>query len=205
MCRSLQASLFSLRGPGALGAMRTIATERLRLVPVTVKNANVLWNVLQQPDLREHQDLPDVDAEQFARMVAARPVAMRPGAHGRFEWLIYRRGEPDPAGWVSLRIGDRSTTVAEIGYSVLREQRGRGFAAEAVGALIDESFGRGHLRRVRAYCVPENMPSRTVLARTGFERDGVLPNGATVQGRAVDVLAFVIEREAWEARRKPRG
>jgi len=183
--------------------MRTIDTERLRLVPVTVKNANVLWNVLQQPDLRVHQDLPDVDAEQFGRMVAARPAALRPGAHGRFEWLIYVRGEPDPVGWVSLRIGDRSTTVAEIGYSVLQEQRGRGFAVEAVGALIDESFSRGYLQRVRAYCVPENMPSRAVLARTGFERDGVLPNGATVQGRAVDVLAFVVEREAWEERRKP--
>ena len=183
--------------------MRKIDTERLRLVPVTVKNANVLWNVLQQPDLRVHQDLPDVDAEQFGRMVAARPAALRPGAHGRFEWLIYRRGEPDPVGWVSLRIGDRSTTVAEVGYSVLREQRGRGVAVEAVGALIDESFGHGHLRLVRAYCVPENMPSRAVLARTGFERDGVLPNGATVQGRAVDVLAFVIERESWEERRKP--
>jgi len=180
--------------------MRRIATERLQLVPVTVENASVLWHVLQQPDLRAFQDLPDVDAEQFERMVAARPPSLRRGAHGRFEWLVYLQGVTAAVGWVSLRIGDRSTTAAEIGYSVVHEQRGRGIATEAVQALVNESFAHLHLRRVRAYCVPENLASRAVLARAGFERDGVLPNGATVQGRAVDVLAFVIERQAWEER-----
>ena len=31
------------------------------------------------------------------------------------------------------------------------------------------------LRKIRAYCVPENAASRTVLDRVGFEEDGVLP------------------------------
>ena len=34
-------------------AMRTLLTERLRLVPVTPHNAAVLWQVLRQPGLRD--------------------------------------------------------------------------------------------------------------------------------------------------------
>ncbi len=181
--------------------MRTITTERLRLVPVVPENASTLWELLQQPDLREYQDLPDVDNVQFRRNVASRPRALEIGVWGRFEWLIYLASVAAAVGWGSLRIGERTTFAAEVGYSIVREYRGRGIATEAVEALVDEAFGRLHMRRVRAYCVPGNVSSRAVLARAGFEDDGILPHGATVQGQPVDVLGFVLERARWEGRR----
>jgi [ribosomal protein S5]-alanine N-acetyltransferase len=183
--------------------MKTIRTERLRLEPVRPENSAVLWQVLQAPGLREYQDLPSVDAAQFRRTVAARPTELTPEAVGRFEWLI-RFAHPDrpqPLGWVSLRIADRSPTAGEIGYSVVREQRGRGIASEALRAILFEAFETAKLRTVRAYCVPDNRASRQVLARNGFEDEGVMPNGAMVAGRAVDVVAHSLERERWEALR----
>ncbi len=178
--------------------MRTILTERLRLVPVTGDNSDALWAILQFPDLRTYQDLPDADRLQFQRMVAARPKRLQPGSWGRFEWLVYLQGVEPPVGWASLRIGERAAGSAEVGYSVVREYRDRGIATEAVRALVYEGFGRVQLRRVRAYCVPENKASRSVLERVGFETDGILPHGATVQGQPVDVLGFVLERSRWE-------
>ena len=181
--------------------MRTILTERLQLEPVRAENATMLWDVLQRPDLRTYQDLPDVDLAQFKRMVAARPAELRLGTSGRFEWLIYLSGLAEPVGWVSLRIAERSASTAEVGYSVLNEFRGRGIAIESVRGLVDEAFSYLRLKKMRAYCVPENVASRVVLDRVGFGDDGVLPLGATVQGRPVDVLAHVLHRAAWEARR----
>ncbi len=132
-------------------------------------------------------------------MVASRPRRLQHGSWGRFEWLVYLEGVEPPVGWASLRIGERSAGSAEIGYSVVREYRRRGIASEAVRALVNEGFSRVSLRRLRAYCVPENEPSKLVLTRVGFEPDGVLPHGATVQGHPVDVLGFVLERARWEA------
>jgi RimJ/RimL family protein N-acetyltransferase len=180
--------------------MRTIHTERLQLVPVTPQNAYVLWGVLQAPDLRDYQDLPDIGLTQFSRTVATRPNVLEPGASGRFEWLVFFESDSHtPLGWVSLRIGEKSTSTAEIGYSVVAEFRDRGIATEAVDALVDEGFNRLLLRRIRAYCVPENVSSLSVLRRAGFESDGVMPHGATVSGHPVDVLAHVLERDRWEA------
>ena len=169
----------------------------MRLVPVTPENSERLWEVLQQPDLREYQDLPEVDRTQFRRMVAARPRNLVPGSWGRFEWLLYLEGVTDAVGWASLRIAERSTNSGEVGYSVVREYRGRGLASEALRAIVDEAFTRLQMRKVRAYCVPDNIASRRVLANAGFEEDGVLPHGATVHGTPVDVLGFVLERVRW--------
>ena len=172
-------------------------TERLRLVPVTVQNAGTLWNVLQQPDLRAYQELPNVGAAAFSEMVSKRPKTLRAGASGRFEWLVYVQRVRKPVGWVSLRVAERDLTTGEIGYSIVRDFRGRGVATEAVRMLLDEGFTEGGLTRVNAYCLPENLPSRRLLERLAFAPEGVLPRGATVNGHIVDVLMHRMERERW--------
>lgn len=179
--------------------MRTIRTQRLRLEPVTPANAGVLWEILQEPDLRDYQDLPDVKRAQFIRHVGARPTRLVRGAAGRFEWLAYASSVAAPVGWVSLRISEASRSTGEIGYSIVRAHRKCGFATEAVAALVSEAFERAALRRIRAYCLPENRPSRAVLLRNGFTDEGRLARGATVQGRPVDVIAHALERERWAA------
>jgi ribosomal-protein-alanine N-acetyltransferase len=83
---------------------------------------------------------------------------------------------------------------------VVRKHRGRGFASEAVAALVDEGFRRTEVKSIRAYCLPENAASRAVLRRTGFEDEGMLARGATVGGKPVDVVLHCIERERWESR-----
>ncbi|HVS47158.1 MAG TPA: GNAT family N-acetyltransferase [Verrucomicrobiae bacterium] len=174
--------------------MRTLQTARLRLVPVTVGNAEELWDVLRQPHLRDYQDLPSVDVAHLRRMIESRPRRLMAGAVGRFEWLVFVVGEAGPIGWVSLRMHDRDARAAEIGYSIVADRRGRGLATEAARALIDEAFNRIGLTLIRAYCVPQNAASRALLTNIGFEPDGTLRNGATVAGQPVDVLAFVFNR-----------
>lgn len=178
--------------------MRSIHTERLHLDPVTTENSDALWDVLQHANLRDYQDLPEVERSQLRRMIAARPRVLQPGSFGRYEWLIYLNGVPDAVGWASLRIGERSTSTGEVGYSVVESFRGRGIATEALRAVVLEGFARTFVRKIRAYCVPSNAPSRAVLAHAGFSEDGILVNGATVRGKPVDVIGYVLERQAIE-------
>lgn len=177
--------------------MKIMRTERLRLTPVTVQNAGTLWTVLQQPDLRAYQELPNVGAAAFTDMVGKRPKVLRPSTSGRFEWLVYVNRIRKPVGWVSLRIAERDLATGEIGYSIVRDFRGQGIATEAVRALLDQAFTEGGLTRINAYCLPENMPSRRLLEKLGFSGEGVLPRGATVNGHIVDVLMHRMERERW--------
>ncbi|GAC1402416.1 MAG: hypothetical protein NVSMB64_02220 [Candidatus Velthaea sp.] len=177
--------------------MNTLYTARLELDPVDAKNARELWRILGAPDLRRFQDIPRIRAEEFERQVRSRPKVLRPGIAGRFEWLV-REGDPSvPIGWISLRINDRSPSVGELGYSLIETARGKGYAAESLSAIIDETFRETELGELQACCVPENGASRCVLDRTGFREERLLRSGAMIRGRHVDVLLYALQRGEW--------
>ncbi|HYW54951.1 MAG TPA: GNAT family protein [Candidatus Elarobacter sp.] len=182
--------------------MKTLHAARVMLVPVQARNARELWDVLSAPDLRKYQDIPRVRAEEFERQVRARPKMLRPGATGRFEWLVHA-GEPKKAvGWISLRVNERAPRVGEVGYSLLAEARGNGYACEALGAMIDDAFLSADLEEIQACIVPENVASRSVLDRTGFREERMLRGGAVIRGRHVDVLLFSLTRASWDRARR---
>ena len=180
--------------------MRVMLTERLRLEPVTALNADQLWQILQAADPRAYQDLPRLRLTAFVESVSRRPLHLGSGQHGRYEWLVVLRDSGENAGWVSLRIPEREPGAGEVGYTLLAEFRGRGYATEAVSALLDEAFTIARLQRVCAYCVPQNSASIAVLERLGFTRDITLPRGATVGGQPVDVVSYVLEARDWRER-----
>jgi ribosomal-protein-alanine N-acetyltransferase len=62
---------------------------------------------------------------------------------------------------------DGSGTV-EVGYSIVPDYRGRGFASEATRALIERAFERPGIRRVTAECLDNNIASLKVLERMGM-------------------------------------
>jgi ribosomal-protein-alanine N-acetyltransferase len=60
-----------------------------------------------------------------------------------------------------------------LGFAIDREFEGRGLMREALAASIDWLFGTLNLHRVQASHRPENERSRRLLARLGFEREGL--------------------------------
>ena len=73
-------------------------------------------------------------------------------------------GEP---GVNSADAGD----AVEIGYAILPAYRGRGYAAEAVEALLGWARGQG-LSHFVASVAPDNEPSLAIIRKLGFVRTG---------------------------------
>ena len=182
--------------------MRLLHARRITLAPVDGRNARELWEVLNGPDLRKFQDIPRVRPEEFERQVRTRPRNLRGGATGRFEWLLKAGDPPVAIGWISLRVNDRTPRIGEVGYSLVLDARGKGYASEALGAVIDEAFESADLDEVQACIVPENGPSRSVLDRTGFREERLLRSGAVIRGRHVDVVLFTLTRASWDRQRR---
>lgn len=82
-------------------------------------------------------------------------------------------GKGAPAiGWVSL--WQRRKGTAEMGYMLRRDAWGRGYAREAVAAVIAYAFGSLGFRKIGADVDPENLPSLKLLEALGFRREGRL-------------------------------
>jgi hypothetical protein len=70
--------------------MTVLRTTRLRLEPVTARNAAMLWRVMQAPQLREFQDVPRYTRAEFERRVAQRPKRLHARAVGASSGWSFR-------------------------------------------------------------------------------------------------------------------
>ena len=161
---------------------------------------------MRAPYLREHQDIPRLPIERFRERLAARPPHFVRGAVGRFEWILRPSPAGDPIGWVSLRTSESNPFCGELGYSILRASRRRGYATEAVNAVISGAFTMGVVDKIVAYCLPENSGSRGVLMHAGLLELRRIRRGAVVRGRPVDIMLYELDQIAWRRRsRKKRS
>ncbi|MFE7843628.1 GNAT family N-acetyltransferase [Microbacterium sp. NPDC057407] len=77
-----------------------------------------------------------------------------------------------------------------LGYWVDDEQRGRGLATWAIGALVDEARTRLSLHRLEAATLLHNVPSQRALRSNGFEEIGHARAYLQIAGRWQDHILF---------------
>jgi RimJ/RimL family protein N-acetyltransferase len=87
-----------------------------------------------------------------------------------------------------------------LGYALAPEVWGRGYATEAVRAMVDAAFGLTSAAEIEAGVHVENPASRRVLEKAGFVHVGRGLRGAPARGAMVECDAFALKRANWAAR-----
>lgn len=75
-------------------------------------------------------------------------------------------------GLFGLSLAKAQFKSAEVWYKIAPEYWNRGFATEALAAVIDYAFGELKLHRVHAGCAVANVGSIKVLEKVGMIREG---------------------------------
>ena len=91
----------------------------------------------------------------------------------------------------------------EVGYVFNPAYHGRGYATEAVGALLRLGFEGLGLHRIAGHLDARNTASARVLERAGLRREAHLMENEFVKGEWTDELIYGILRREWEARQAP--
>ncbi len=76
-------------------------------------------------------------------------------------------------GMIALKLNKPKYCSAEIWYKFHVEHWGKGYATEAVKALLDFGFHQLGLHRIEAGCAVDNAGSVRVLEKAGFLREGI--------------------------------
>jgi len=91
----------------------------------------------------------------------------------------------------------RQNDAAELGYWLGEAYWGKGYMSEAVKAVIAQAFTAGHERLVSG-CRLQNLASRRVLEKAGFEHTGMGNIDSLVLKAKVPGHRFSLSRERWE-------
>ena len=88
--------------------------------------------------------------------------------------------------------------TAELGYYLAREYWGRGIVTEAVRQLCERVFAQTDILRIYAEPFSDNVGSRRVLEKAGFQLEGILRRNACKNGRVLDMALYALTRRQEE-------
>lgn len=108
--------------------------------------------------------------------------------------LITSTDEGTLLGAVSLHAIDYENRIADIGYWVAAQARGRGVAVRAVRLIARHGSDNLPLERISIGADVENEPSCRVAERAGFTREGILRSWICIKGRQSDAVQFSLLR-----------
>jgi RimJ/RimL family protein N-acetyltransferase len=138
----------------------SLHTAHLELVPRT--RDEVLADIAEM-SASDQQQLSPV---WLAQLAASAPVD--PWVHG---YSLVQRRSAMVVGGCGFK-GPPADGTVEIAYGVSPEQRNRGYATEAAGALVTYALACAEVSVVCAHTLPNSVASQRVLEKCGFERVG---------------------------------
>ncbi|MEZ5100458.1 MAG: GNAT family protein [Thermoleophilia bacterium] len=176
-------------GPGAL------------LRPVRAEDAADLLAIVDANRERLRRWLPWVDGtrqDRDSRTFLAAALAQSARGDGtQFALVVDDR----LAGVVGFHAIDRRLRSTAIGYWVGAAYEGAGHVTRAVASLLDLAFGDWGLARVEIRAAPDNVRSRAIPERLGFQEERVVRRAEWLGDRWVDHVVYGMTAEEWSASR----
>ncbi|MGQ0484456.1 MAG: GNAT family N-acetyltransferase [Hyphomicrobiales bacterium] len=108
-----------------------------------------------------------------------------------YPFFIFSAGERQFRGALTFSNVRRGVAqTASLGYWIGAPFARRGLMTSAVGLAMGFAFDHLQLHRIEAACLPDNAASLALLARCGFEREGLARRYLKIAGLWQDHLLF---------------
>lgn len=107
-------------------------------------------------------------------------------------WGIEHRTDKKLIGITNISIPHRINRRVEVGYTISRTYWGKGYATEAIQAVIHFGFETMKLVRIEAVVLPENLASARVLEKSGMQFEGILHSYQIRKNKPCDLRMYAI-------------
>ncbi len=162
-----------------------LRTERLLLRRARAEDAPAMHAIMSDPTaMRYWSSLPHADLGETRAWIASTIAAVATGRSDDF--LAERDGVV--IGKAGLWNGN------ELGFLFAPSAWGKGYAREAVMAVIARGFTTGGHEEIRAEADPRNESCLRLLSRLGFHETGRAPRTWCIGGEWSDSVYFALPR-----------
>lgn len=169
--------------------MTALPTERLILRKVSMEDRDAIFAWARDPEVSRYgaweAHRTTHDTETFIES-----CLKQYDVEGLGPWVIELRETNVVIGTCGFGYVDRLDRRGGIGYFLAQDQWGKGYATEAVRALLRFGFGPLALNRIEARCLPVNTASERVMQKVGMKFEGLLRQDMFKNGAFHDLKLY---------------
>ena len=179
--------------------MSPVRTARLRLRAVTADDAEAMFAYRSRPDVARYVPFEPMTLAAIEERIAGQWTHPPADDDGRYSPLrgIALADSDRVIGDLSVFLGPPEHRGAERGGVISPDHGGRGYATEAVHALMHIAFDRLGLRRVTARIDVRNDASARLAERLGMRREAHLVENEWFKGGFSSEYDYALLDREW--------
>jgi RimJ/RimL family protein N-acetyltransferase len=171
-----------------------INTPRLVLRPYSLGDVDAVLSYAADKEWGRYLPLPRPYLRRDAERFVAGQILLDRTVHP--SWAIVFKNSV--IGGINIRFNFENR-LAEMGYSIARDNWRQGFAYEAARAVVEAAFHvHPDLNRIRASTDLRNLASQRVLEKVGMSKEGILRQNRFVHEEFADEVWFGLLRDEWK-------
>jgi RimJ/RimL family protein N-acetyltransferase len=175
--------------------LTNIKIDRLLIRQLEMQDKNVFFEYRSMPEVYRYQGWKPRtihDAQDFIN----RNIGIIPNTKNTWLQLAVCLIEGQLIGDLGVHFLEDGYQV-EIGYTLAPTFQGKGYATEAVKAVLNHLFKVLLKHRVTASVDPENTKSALLLERIGFQKEAHFRKSYYMDGIWLDECVYAILEEEW--------
>jgi len=151
-----------------------LKTNRLHMAPWTAERAEAALNSKQTLStllggVAVPEDFPNQPVRDHVLPNKLLELRAEPD-RGVWSGIIVHEADNIVIGSMGFKTPPSSDGLVEIGYDIIPDYQGNGYATEMAQALIAWAFEQSSVRMVIAECLPDNWASIRVLQKVGMRQ-----------------------------------
>lgn len=169
------------------------------MLPVTVAHAASMVKLLNDRETFRYLDQEPPTLAYLERYYGLLETGLSPsGTEAWLTWICQLNSTDEPVGYIqaTIRAAEEPKT-SSIGYVFGADYRRRGYAREAVHAMLHVVFRDYGVERVQVEMDARNLASIALAESLGFHYVRTVIGAATVRGELVDEHEYVLSNDAY--------
>jgi [ribosomal protein S5]-alanine N-acetyltransferase len=152
-----------------------IETERLLLRTFTVEDAQLIYELNQDPEVIRFTGDPVRDLVH-ANEILEQVILPQYALYNYGRWAVHVKTQFDQEnngfiGWCGLKNRPERNEI-DLGYRFMKKSWGKGYATEAAFACLDFGFKKLQIKRIVGRAMPQNTASLKVMEKCGMKYIG---------------------------------
>ena len=175
--------------------IKEIETKRLILRGINENDVEGIYKVFSDPKVAKYDWFRPIESKDDAiKFIKRYKEEFETGEE--ITWGLELKDTKELIGICCLGNFDSGARRAEIGYDLVQDKWNKGYATEAVDAIVKFGINQMNLNRIEAFITPGNDASVKVLEKLNFTKEGIVRERDLIKGKLEDgILMSIIQKD----------